>query len=439
MEKIYEFWYSIKKGLKRIKKEMGKMKHFLQDKRHPTLDFLRYVGPGLIVAVGFIDPGNWAANLAAGSQFGYKLLWVITLSTIMLAFLQHNVAHLGIVTGKCLSENATKHLRPAISRTVLGSAVLASISTAVAEILGGALALQMLFNLPIVVGAILTALVVIWFLFSNSYSKIEKVIIGFVCLIGVSLLLEIFIIPHISWGAAAKGAFVPSISGKSLPIIMSALGAVVMPHNLFLHSEVIQSRQWNLKDEAIMERQLRFEFFDTIFSMFLGWVINSAIIIIAAALFFPRVVTEISQAQEMLVPLLGPAAAILFAIAFLFAGIASSVTAGMAGGSIFAGLFAEPYDAQDPHSRLGVLITIIGATAAICGLSFVTSSFNILIYSQVFLSIQLPITIFLQIYLTSSQRVMGKYKNVWFTKWLLLATGAFVTLLNIMLIVETFK
>lgn len=106
----------------------------------------------------------------------------------------------------------------------------------------------------------------------------------------------------------------------------------------------------------------------------------------------------------MLVPLLGPVAAILFAIAFLFAGVASSVTAGMAGGSIFAGIFAEPYDAQDPHSKLGVLITIIGATLAICGLSFVTSSFNILIYSQVFLSIQLPITIFLQIYLTSSKK-----------------------------------
>ncbi|XOW24113.1 Nramp family divalent metal transporter [Lactococcus lactis] len=104
-----------------------KMWRFLQDKKYPALDFLKYVGPGLIVAVGFIDPGNWAANLAAGSQFGYKLLWVITLSTIMLAFLQHNVAHLGIVTGKCLSENATRYLRPWLSRTVLGTGVLASI------------------------------------------------------------------------------------------------------------------------------------------------------------------------------------------------------------------------------------------------------------------------------------------------------------------------
>ena len=148
------------------------MNKFLKNEKHPALGFLRYVGPGLIVAVGFIDPGNWAANLAAGSQFGYKLLWVITLSTIMLAFLQHNVAHLGIVTGKCLSENATEYLKPVTSRIVLATAVLASISTAVAEILGGALALQMLFKLPLSLGSLLTAALVIWFLFSNSYSKI---------------------------------------------------------------------------------------------------------------------------------------------------------------------------------------------------------------------------------------------------------------------------
>lgn len=415
------------------------MNKLLKNEKHPALGFLRYVGPGLIVAVGFIDPGNWAANLAAGSQFGYKLLWVITLSTIMLAFLQHNVAHLGIVTGKCLSENATEYLKPVTSRIVLGTAVLASISTAVAEILGGALALQMLFKLPLSLGSLLTAALVIWFLFSNSYSKIEKVIIGFVSVIGISLLFELFIIPHVDWIAAAKASITPSMSSASIPIIMSALGAVVMPHNLFLHSEVIQSRHWNLEDEKVIQRQLKYEFFDTLFSMFLGWVINSAIIILAAALFFPHVVTEIDQAQEMLKPLLGSAGAILFAVAFLFAGVASSVTAGMAGGSIFAGIYRKPYDIREIHSKVGVLLTILVATGAIIGLSTITSPFQILIYSQVFLSIQLPITIFLQIYLTNSQKVMGKYKNVWYTKALLLAMGIFITLLNVILVITTFQ
>lgn len=414
------------------------MKQFLKDKRLPVPDFLRYIGPGLIVAVGFIDPGNWAANIAAGSQFGYKLLWIISLSTIMLAFLQHNVAHLGIVTGKCMSENTTKYLPKFLSRFILITAILASVSTAVAEVLGGALGLQMLFHLPLQIGAILTGGLVIFFLFNNGYKKIEKVIIGFVSLIGLSLLFELLVIPKINWGAAAQGWVLPHMSVASLPIIMSALGAVVMPHNLFLHSEVIQSRQFNLEDETVIKTQLRFEFMDTIFSMFLGWVINSAIIIVAAAVLFPHVVVDIGVAQRLLQPLLGPASAIIFAIAFLFAGVASSITAGMAGGSIFAGIFSEPYDADDPHSRLGVWITIVMAVLAIVSLSFVTSPFEILIWSQVFLSIQLPITIFVQIYLTSSERVMGKYKNVWYTKLILLAIGIFVTILNVILIRQSF-
>ncbi|MDR0300122.1 MAG: Nramp family divalent metal transporter [Streptococcaceae bacterium] len=414
------------------------MKRFLKDKQLPALDFLKYIGPGLIVAVGFIDPGNWAANLAAGSQFGYKLLWVISLSTIMLAILQHNVAHLGIVTGKCLSENTTKFLPKFLSRTILITAILAAISTAVAEILGGAIALNMLFNLPMQIGAILTCAIVIWFLFSNSYPKVEKVIIGFVSLIGISLLFELFIIPNIHWGEAAKSWVLPSMNVSSLPIIMSALGAVVMPHNLFLHSEVIQSRQWNLKDDSVIKRQLKFEFLDTIFSMFLGWVINSAIIIIAAAVLFPHIVTEIPEAKAMLTPLLGPVSAIIFAVAFLFAGVASSITAGMAGGSIFAGMFSEPYDILDPHSRLGVLITVVLATLSIVGLTFVATPFEILIWSQVFLSIQLPITIFVQIFLTSSEKVMGKYKNVLSTKIILIVIGLFITVLNIILVINIF-
>jgi manganese transport protein len=414
------------------------MKSFLKDKRQPALDFLRYIGPGLIVAVGFIDPGNWAANLAAGSQFGYKLLWVISLSTIMLAVLQHNVAHLGIVTGKCLSENTRQFLNPVLSLIVLGTGILAAISTAVAEILGGAIAINMLFKLPMWLGALLTGALVTWFLFSNSYPKIEKVIIGFVSLIGICLLFEILIIPDIDWAAAGKAWVIPSMDAKSLPVIMSALGAVVMPHNLFLHSEVIQSRQWNLKDESVMKRQLKFEFMDTVFSMFLGWVINSAIIIIAAAVLFPNAVNEINEAQAMLTPLLGPASAVIFAVAFLGAGLASSVTAGMAGGSIFAGIFREPYDITDPHSKLGVMITIFAATLTVCVLSFFADPFQILIWSQVMLSVLLPITIFTQIYLTSSKRVMGKYRNVMSTKITILVIGIFVTALNVILVAQMF-
>ena len=166
--------------------------------RFGILEFLKYIGPGLLVTVGFIDPGNWAANMATGSFYGYELLWVVTLSTVMLIFLQHNAAHLGIATGLCLSEAATIHLKPAVSRTVLGTAVLAAISTALAEILGGAIALNMILNLPIAAGAILTALLVLWMLFANSYNSLEKLIIGFVSLIGLAFLFELSLIA-IDW------------------------------------------------------------------------------------------------------------------------------------------------------------------------------------------------------------------------------------------------
>ena len=402
--------------------------------RNPKLNFLQYLGPGLLVTVGFVDPGNWATNIAAGSNYGYLLLWVITISTLMLILLQHNAAHLGIATGRCLSEAATQNIRPAIRNIILYSAMCASISTAMAEILGGSIALNMLFRMPIKLGALLVLALVLFLQFTNSYRKIEKIIIGFVSLIGLSFLYEICIV-HINWGSAVVGWLTPSFPKGSMPIIMSVLGAVVMPHNLFLHSEIIQSRQWNLQDEAVIHQQLKYEFKDTLFSMILGWAINSAMILVASATFFGQgtAVTELQQAQEMLRPMLGGAASIVFAVALLFSGISSSITAGMAGGSIFAGLFAEPYDINDKHTKAGVLITMVGAIAIVL---FINNPFQGLVYSQMFLSIQLPITVFSQVYLTSSKKVMGKYANSKLDKTLLLIIALIVTVLNIALLVS---
>jgi manganese transport protein len=271
----------------------------------------------------------------------------------MLIILQHNVAHLGIATGLCLSEAATKHLKPWASRTILGSAMLASVSTSLAEILGGAIALQMLFGIEIPTAAILVVLFVGVMLFTNSYALIEKVIIAFVSIIGLSFLYELSLV-EIDWVQAGISWVKPSIPEGSILIVMSVLGAVVMPHNLFLHSEVIQSRQWNLEDDAVIKKQLDYEFVDTLVSMLIGWAINSAMIILAASTFYTNGVRvdELQQAQSMLDPLLGKNAGVVFAIALLFAGIASSITSGMAGGSIFSGLFSEPYDIKDNHWEL---------------------------------------------------------------------------------------
>jgi manganese transport protein len=411
----------------------------LFSKDHPkpdvALSFLKYIGPGLLVTVGFIDPGNWASNFAAGSQFGYQLLWVVTLSTIMLILLQHNVAHLGIVTGDCLAESATKYLGRKASVPILLTGMIACISTVLAELLGGAIAIHMLTGIPIKISAIIMFFAVLFMLFTNSYRKIEKIIIGFVSVIGLSFLYELFLI-KLDWGAAATGWVVPKFPSGSSLIIMSVLGAVVMPHNLFLHSEIIQSRQFNLKDKAVLEAQLKYEFKDTLFSMIIGWAINSAMILLAAATFFQKgiIVTELSQAHELLTPLIGGASAVVFAIALLFAGFSSSITAGMTGGIIWAGLFGESYSIKDKHSKTGVLISMIFALILIL---FIQDSFQGLLISQMMLSIQLPITVFLQLYLTSSEKVMGKYKNSGLNNILLWSTGIIVASLNIYLLVET--
>jgi manganese transport protein len=397
-------------------------------------DFLKYLGPGLLVTVGFIDPGNWASNLAAGADYGYKLLWMITLSTVMLIILQHNVAHLGIATGLCLAEAATIHLPRWLSRGILGSAMLASISTSLAEILGAAIALNMLFKIPIPAAAILSTVFVLIMLFSNSYPAIEKWIIGFVSIIGFSFIYELALV-KIEWGVAAYHWVVPSIPPGSMVIIMSVLGAVVMPHNLFLHSEIIQSRQWNLKDEKIIQRQLDYEFTDTLFSMIVGWAINSAIILLAAAAFFANKiqVSELQQAHSMLHPLLGSYATVVFAVALLFAGISSSITSGMAAGTISAGYYGEPFNIKDSHSAIGVMLSLLLALGVIF---VIRNPFKGLIYSQMMLSIQLPVTIFLQIYLTSSKKVMNGRANGPLFKIALLIIGIIVSVLNIMLLLD---
>ncbi len=427
------YGYFIKSEMKNILKSLKERHNFKSGAR----DLIKYIGPGLLVTVGFIDPGNWATNLAAGSEFGYALLWVVTLSSIMLIIIQHNVAHLGIVTGLCLSEATNKYLPKSLSRTVIISAMLASISTSLAEILGGAIALQMLFGIPLKIGAAIMMISCTLLLFVNAYKRIERAIIFFVSIIGLSFLYELVLV-NVDWVQTVEYSVKPNIPTNSMLIIMSVLGAVVMPHNLFLHSEIIQSREWNLEDATVKKSKLKYEFYDTLLSMVIGWAINSAMIILAASTFFQKniKVDDLVQAQQLLTPLVGNNSATIFGLALLLAGISSTVTSGIAGASIFSGLFGETYNYKDLHSKLGILLSFIPATLLI----FVISDpFKGLIYSQMLLSVQLPITIFTQVYLTSSKKVMGEYVNSRFTTILLLLLGALVTVLNIALLISLIK
>jgi len=411
---IYKLIKNIK--FKEPKKEFG------------ILSLLKYIGPGLLVTIGFIDPGNWGANIATGSGFGYSLLWVITMSTVLLLLLQHNVACLGIVTGRCLSESIVKYMPKTLSIPILGSAMVASIATSLAELLGMALALTMLFGVPFKLAAVFSCVVILLMLFFNSYQKIEKWIVAFVSLIGISFIYELSLV-NINWMVASKSMVVPSIPNGSIIMIMSLLGAVVMPHNLFLHSEVVQSRRWDLESKKTIKKQIKYSFFDTSFAMLVGWAINIAIILLAVALFYDkgRVVKEISEAGTLLQPILGKNAFIVFALALFCSGFASSITSGMAGGIIFSGTFMEPFNIKDLHTKLGVIISLVCATFAIM---FVTDPLKALIYSQVVLSVQLPITIFSQIYITSSKKIMKEHVNSWHNTALLILIGLVVTYFN---------
>jgi manganese transport protein len=405
-----------------------------QASRLASLELFRYIGPGFFVTVGFIDPGNWVTNVAAGSQFGYSLLWVVTLSTIMLIVLQHNAAHLGIVTGLCLSEAASTYFKPWLRYLMLGSAMLACISTALAELLGAAIGLKILTGLALPVGALLSGGFAIYMLFSKNYQRLEKWIMGFVSVIGLAFLFELTL-ANVSWGAALQGWVVPAVPLGALPVIVGVLGAVVMPHNIFLHSEVIQSRQVHEQGDSAIRTQLKYEFLDTLTGMGAGWAINSAMIIMAAAVFHSRgiQVNELPQVTATLLPIFGSLSAMVFALGLIFAGMASSVTAAMAGGSVFAGIYREPFDIVDIHSRIGVFITIAGGVIAILLLK---DPFKGILWSQVALSLQLPFTIFPMIWLTSSPTVMGAYANQRFGTAVLWIVGLIVIGLNAALLVD---
>lgn len=395
---------------------------------HGGLEIMRHIGPGLLVTVGFIDPGNWASNMAAGSQFGYSLLWVVTLSTIMLIVLQHNAAHLGIATGMCLAEATSRFLPRLLGRAILGTAYLACVATAMAEVLGGAVALQMLFGLPLRFGCVVVAAASMTMLLTSSYKQAERWIIAFVSVVGLSFLAELAMV-EVDWPRAAVSWATPSMPAGSTATMVSILGAVVMPHNLFLHSEIIQSMHFEGRGQKVVEERLRYELLDTLFSMGIGWAINSAMVILAATTFFSRgvVVEDLAAAAATLSPIVGPASSVIFAVALLFAGLSSSVTAGMAAGTVTAGMFGEEYDIHDRHSSIGVALCFAGAVAAcLC----VEDAFAGLVWSQALLSLQLPVTVFLLIRLTSSRKVMGRYANSRPLTATLVAIGVVVTALD---------
>ena len=400
----------------------------------PFLTLLSFIGPGFLVTVGFIDPGNWATNIEGGSKFGYELLWVITLSTLILIVIQNMAARLGIITGRSLAVNIRENFPAPVSAFLGFTIVLACVATDVAELLGGAIGFNLLFGMPLWMGALVTVLLEVFLIVSQRYHRLETIIIGFLGIIGLCYLVEIVIVKP-DWGAVLPNIVVPNINRSSIYVAMAILGAVVMPHNIFLHSNVIHSRKWGISDGE-NKKLLRFEKIDTLSAMALGWVINSAMIIVAAAVFSQNhlIVDSIEQASATLKPLAGPLAGLLFAIALVFAGVGSSITSSMAEVNVITGFLGKPEDPRTLLYRISVFITAIPSFIIILS-GFDT--FKILIFSQVVLSIQLPFTLIPLLLLCRSKNLMGAFRSDRKEFIAALTISSIVIILNIYLLYST--
>ena len=403
-------------------------------KGFPLKTLLSFLGPGFLVTVGFIDPGNWATNIEGGSKFGYELLWVITLSTIMLIVIQNMAAKLGISTGKSLAVNIRENFPRPVSAFLGLTIVLACVATDVAELLGGAIGFNLLFGMPLWMGALLTVLLEVFLIVSQRYHRLEAIIMGFLGIIGLCYLVEIVIVKP-DWAELASSIVVPTVNRSSIYVAMAILGAVVMPHNIFLHSNVIHSRKWGISEDEKLSL-LRYEKADTLSAMLLGWVVNSAMIIVAAAVFSRNnvMVNSIEQASATLKPLAGPLAGLLFAIALVCAGVGSSVTSSMAEVNVITGFLGRPEDPRTLLYRVSVFVTAIPSFMIIL---LAMDTFKILIFSQVVLSIQLPFTLVPLLILCRKRKLMGRFRSGRAEFVAAVIISAVVIILNVYLLYST--
>jgi manganese transport protein len=377
-------------------------------KRERIKKLLAFMGPGFLITVGFIDPGNWATNIEGGSRFGYSLLWVITLSTLMLIVIQNMAAKLGIATGKSLAVNIHEGFAKPVSYFLGITIVLACVATDVAELLGGAIGFNLLLGLPLWIGALITVFLEVFLIVGQRYHKLERIIIAFLGIIALCYVAELIIVKP-EWRQVLPSFFVPSLSRTSIYIAMAILGAVVMPHNIFLHSNVIHSREWGLTDEKKLSL-LKYEKTDTAVALLLGLVVNGAMIIVASRVFNENqlVITSIQDASRTLAPLAGPLAALLFAIALVFSGVGSSVTSSMAEVNVITGFLGKP---EDPRTLLYRIATFITAIPSFIIIVLGVNTYKILIFSQVILSVQLPFTLIPLLILCRRKKLMGIFTS----------------------------
>lgn len=405
---------------------------------------LAYAGPGYLVSVGYMDPGNWATDLAGGAKFGYSLLSIILLSNLMAILLQALCVKLGVATGRDLAQACRDNFSKPVSFCLWVLCEIAISACDLAELVGSAIALQLLFHIPLAVGVCITALdiFVVLFLQNKGFRYIEALVITIIAVVGGCFVAElIFAKPDLG---GILGGYIPQVevvkNPEALYIAIGILGATVMPHNLYLHSSIVQTRNWEDTPEKKREA-IKFGTIDSTIALSLALFINSAILILAAAVFHfsgKQDVAEIQDAYKLLSPMLGVApASAIFAIALLASGQNSTLTATMAGQIVMEGflhLRVKPW----LRRLLTRLVAIVPALLTIIWFGE-GSTTSLLILSQVILSLQLSFAVIPLIMFTSDRRLMGEFVNPTWLKVLAIAVATIIVGLNGWLLFQTFS
>ena len=394
-----------------------------------------FAGPGFLVAVGYMDPGNWATDLAGGAKFGYDLLFVILLSNCFAIILQHLALKLGIVTGRDLAQMCRENFSKKTALFLWLMAEVMIIACDLAEVIGSAIALKLLFDIPILYGVIITALdvLIILLLQRKGFRYIEAVVVTLIATIAICFIAELFLsgpamIPVLQGFLPGKEIFT---NPEMLYIAAGILGATVMPHNLYLHSAIVQTRNYE-ENEAGKREAIKFATIDSTLALSLALFVNAAILIVAAATFhFSGYVgvAEIDEAHTLLTPLLGTSlASILFAVALLASGQNSTMTGTLAGQIIMEGFIR--FRMRPWLRRIITRLTAIIPAVIVVAVYGEASLTNLLIFSQVVLSIQLSFAVFPLVAFTSSKKIMGSFANQKTLSVISWAIAAFIAALN---------
>ncbi|WP_102224490.1 Nramp family divalent metal transporter [Acidimangrovimonas sediminis] len=409
------------------------MSAVLSGERRGILGRLLFVGPAVIASIAYVDPGNYATNIQAGAGYGYALLWVVLLANLIAMLFQGLSARLGIVTGKNLAEMSRDSFPRPVVWAMWAVSEVAAMATDLAEFLGGAIGLALLFNLPLAWGMVVTAIVTYGILYfeRRGFRPMELIIGTMVGIIGLCYLVEVLIAP-VDWGGAAAGLTTPGLpDATALTIAVGIIGATVMPHAIYLHSGLTQART-TIRNETERRKVVRYSNVEVVLALAVAGMVNMAMVMMAASAFHQghSEVAEIETAYHTLTPLLGAAAASVFLVSLITSGISSSVVGTMAGQMIMQGFlhFSVPI-------WLRRLITMVPAFAVVAAGYNATDA---LVMSQVVLSIALPVPMVALIIFTSRRDVMGGYATGPATRTAAIVGAALVLALNFVLLAQTF-